>query len=231
MAPAYRRAASGGILRLAVRHAVSIILDLMFRRFLSGILVLALALGSASALALDPLVLLLLRSLRDHIAMAAAEAGWDTANRPSPPQFSGYLNPPQNKLAPGTEPEETRLRALIDGSFSYLSADQREQVFAGLMKILANPENSAMRPQIVASFTQTAEAVGAAQRAFGRLTPAEKQALRAQARIEYLGLPPEERRQMVDILRAGHAPLPQDLREMMLTEFSAAEVGDGYRDD
>jgi hypothetical protein len=199
--------------------------DSVPRKILNGILVLTLALGPASARAMDPLVLFLLKSLRDQFAMSTAEYAWDSANRQEPPKSYGYLAAPQQFVPPGSEGEEKRLRALIDRSFTYLTADQREQVLAGLMRILSDPQNAAMRPQIVESFTQTAEAVRSAQQALNRLSTPEKQALVVQARSEYLKYSPEERRQMVETLRAGQLPLPRDLTEMMLAEFPAVDAG------
>ena len=182
-----------------------------------------LAAASAQAPAVDPLVLFLLRTLRDQIAMAAAEAAWKSATRPAPPAY-GYLTPPAATALP--EAEDRRLRGLIDGSFAYLTEAQREQVYAGLMKILSEPANRAQRPQIVESFTRTAQAVRSAQQSLKNLGPEEKRALVRQAREEFLRLPAQERRQMLDLLATGHVPMPRDLTDMMLAEFSAAAPPD-----
>lgn len=195
-----------------------------FRAFMAGLL---LAVASTQALAVDPLVLFLLRMLRDQIAMSAAEAAWKAMTRPAP-RTHGYLAPPAAPMAI-PEPEEERLRTLIDQSFTYLTDAQREQVYAGLMKILADPENRALRPQIVESFTKTAQAVRGAQQALQNLGREEKLALARQARDEFLRLPPQERRQMMDLLATGHVPLPRDLTDMMLAEFSAAAPAEGPR--
>lgn len=194
-------------------------------RFRACIVGLLLAAASAQALAADPLVLFLLRMLRDQIAMAAAEAALDAMTRPAPRTY-GYLAPPAAPVAV-PEPEDQQLRTLIDESFGYLTDGQREQVYAGLMKILSDPENRALRPQIVESFTKTAQAVRAAQQALRNLGPDEKRTLVRQAREEFLRLPPQERRQMMDLLATGHVPLPRDLTDMMLAEFSAAAPADG----
>ncbi len=179
-----------------------------------------LTLGSSSVWATDPLVLFLLRAIRDQIVMSAAEAALDALNRPAPPQY-GYLQPPPVDTA---EQDETRhLKAIIDESYGYLSPAQRDQVHTSLMKILADPENAALRPQIVESFTQTARAVGRAQQTLRRLSHNQKLALAADARLEYEKLGPDQRREMMRILRAGQAPLPSDLTEMMVAEFSAAD--------
>jgi hypothetical protein len=194
-----------------------------FRAVLLGLL---LAAASAPALAADPLVLFLLRMLRDQITMAAAEAAWNAVTRPAPPAYR-YLAPPAVAAVP--EPEDQRLRTLIDQSFTYLTEPQRDQVHAGLIKILADPQNRALRPQIVESFTRTAQAVRSAQQALQGLNPEEKRSLVRQAREEFLRLAPQERQQMLEILRSGQVPLPQDLTEMMLAEFSAAAPADVAR--
>ncbi|HEX6827399.1 MAG TPA: hypothetical protein VF104_00315, partial [Burkholderiales bacterium] len=155
--------------------------------------------------------------------MAAAEAAWKSATRPAPPAY-GYLAPPAAAAVP--EAEDRRLRALIDQSFAYLTEAQREQVYAGLMKILSDPDNRAQRPQIVESFTRTAQAVRAAQQSLQNLAPGDKRALVRQAREEFLRLPAQERGQMLDLLATGHVPLPRDLTDMMLAEFSAATPPD-----
>lgn len=193
------------------------------RTCIAGLL---LAVASTQALAVDPLVLFLLRMLRDQIAMSAAEAAWGAMTRPAPRTY-GYLAPPAPVAVP--EPEDQRLRTLIDQSFTYLTDAQREQVYAGLMKILSDPDNRALRPQIVESFTRTAQAVRTAQQALQNLGPDEKRALVLQARDEFVRLPPQERRQMMDLLATGHVPLPPDLTDMMLAEFSAAAPADSVR--
>ncbi len=189
------------------------------KRLRAALLCLLLAAWPASALAVDPLVLFLLRALRDQIAMSLAEQALEYASRPAPPRVA-YLALPS--AAPAM-PEDERLRAVIDQSFSYLSEPQREQVYAGLMKILSDPENRALRPQIVESFTKTAQAVQAAQKAIQALSPEEKRALVQQARAEYLKLAPREREQMLEILRAGQVPLPREITDMMLAAFASAE--------
>lgn len=195
-----------------------------FRACIAGLL---LAAASTQALAVDPLVLFLLRMLRDQIAMSAAEAAWNAMTRPAPRTY-GYLAPPAAPAAV-PEPEEQRLRTVIDQSFTYLTQAQREQVYGGLMKILSDPDNRALRPQIVESFTRTAQAVRSAQQALQNLGPDEKRALARQARDEFVRLPPQERRQMMDLLATGHVPLPRDLTDMMLAEFTAAAPADGAR--
>lgn len=192
------------------------------RRLGAALLAVAL-LAPAAAAAVDPLVLFLLRALRDQIVLSAAQAAFDAATRPEPPRY-GHLALPQAST-PAAAPEDQRLKAVIDRSFTYLSPVQREQVHAGLMKILSDPQNATLRPQIVESFVHTAEAVRSAQQTLERLSGSQKRALVAQARSEYLKLAPDERQQMLEILRAGHAPLPQDLTEMMVAEFATAPGG------
>ncbi|HSD60600.1 MAG TPA: hypothetical protein VLC55_07075 [Burkholderiales bacterium] len=190
------------------------------KRLRTAILCLLLAAWPASAFAIDPLVLFLLRTLRDQIAMSAAESALEYANQPAPPRVNYLALPSQATV----EPEDQRLRATIDQSFSYLTEPQRDQVYSGLMKILSEPENRAHRPQIVESFTKTAQAVQAAQKAIQALSPEEKRALVQQARAEYVKLAPQERQQMLEILRAGHVPLPREITDMMLAAFASADA-------
>ncbi len=178
-----------------------------------------LTLGTSSAWAADPLVLYLLRMLRDQIVMGAADAALERLNRPAPPRY-GYPQPREASIPRQDEPQ--RLKMVIEESYGYLAPAQRDEIHAALMRILGDPRNAALRPQIVASFVQTARAVQQAQQTLESLSQAQKHALASQARQEYERLGAGERRELMSILRAGQAPIPADLTEMMVAEFSAA---------
>lgn len=179
-----------------------------------------LTLGTSSAWATDPLVLFLLRMLRDQIVISAADAATERLNRPAPPQY-GYPQPREASVPRQDEPQ--RLKMVIEESYGYLAPAQRDEIHAALMRILGDPRNAALRPQIVASFVQTARAVQQAQQTLESLSQAQKHALASQARHEYERLGAGERRDLMSILRAGQVPIPADLTEMMVAEFSAAE--------
>jgi hypothetical protein len=94
-------------------------------------------------------------------------------------------------------------------------------VFAGMQKILRDPQYEKMKPQIVAEFALKARAVRDGYRDLDRLSYAEKRALATQARAEFSRLPVAERRQMIEVLQSGILPLPRDLGALMLAELSA----------
>lgn len=175
-------------------------------------LVLALLLAVAApppAHAVDPIVLFLLRMLRDQIITSVADAAMREALQPPPerPSFGYgpiYVAP---RFAGATEPE--RIRSMIDQSFTDLSAGERQQVYEGLMKVLDDPANAAQRDALLAEFTQTAETVRLAREALGKLTDADRQRILDRARAEFRRLAPDQQAEMLALLRGGHAPLPR----------------------
>src|SRR5688572_3389555 len=103
----------------------------MLRRIVVGLL---LAVFSSTALAIDPLTLILLRYLRNQIITHAADAIYDRLTAPEP-EPSG----PVISFAPRYD-DDARLRSLIDEGFVYLSASQREEAFLGVKRVLADPK-------------------------------------------------------------------------------------------
>lgn len=174
---------------------------------------LLLAFWPAIASAAEPLTLLIIHLLRQQLATAVEQA-IEQAQRERERQR--FVIPP----AP-YDLDDARLRALIDEGFVHLTRAQRDEVFASLKKVLADPANAAIKPMLVQELAVKASAVRQAHEQFSRLSPAEKRALAAEARSEYEKLPPEERMQMLQVLRSGVVPLPRDLNEMILAEFSA----------
>ena len=65
-------------------------------------------------------------------------------------------------------------------------------------------------------------AVRSAHERLAALSPAEKRAIAVDARSEYERLKPQERDQLMQLLKAGVAPIPRDLNELILAEFAAA---------
>lgn len=177
---------------------------------------LLLAVWPAIASAAEPLTLLLIHILRQQLANAIEQAIEQSQREKEQQRF--VIPPAPYDL------DDTRLRALIDEGFVHLTRAQREEVFASLKKILADPANAAIRPMLVQELAVKAAAARQAHERFSRLSLPEKRALVAEARSEYEKLPPEERVQMLQVLRSGVVPLPRDLSEMMLAEFSAVET-------
>ena len=160
--------------------------------------------------------------LRDQVITSALEAGYEAAlNRnqaepaATPPAALGL-----GAAIPGTAGEEERLRTLIDEGFIHLSPGQRAEVLASLLKILNDPANAAQRETLIAQFTQQVNALRDAHRILSQLSDADMRAVVAQARSEYERLPPEQREQMLEVLRRGMPGVPHALNQMMLSEFS-----------
>lgn len=196
-------------------------------------LVCVVLLSSASAAyAVDPMLLLLLRMMRDQAISSSIQAGIGSLRQQPPPQppqaGAGSLRQkspsqlPELLFAPpppsGTE--EERLRALIDESFLHLSAAQRDDVYASMQKILNDPQNAQVRPQIIAEFTFKARAAREGYSILDRLSYAEKRTLAARAKEEFRNLPAGQRQQMLEVLQSGMLPVPRDFNDILLAEFN-----------
>lgn len=191
----------------------------MLRR---SVICLVLALWPSVSIAVDPLTIFLLRMLRDQVISRTMESAIEEAQRKDEP--SALVIPP----AP-YDLDDHKLRMLIDEGFVHLSAAQREEVLAAVKRALSDPKNAAIRPMIVQELAVKASAVREAHERLANLSPAEKRAIAAQARDEYQKLPPEERQQMLNVLQSGVAPLPRDLNDMILAEFSSVPATGGGR--
>ncbi|MFZ5557289.1 MAG: hypothetical protein ACOZDY_11315 [Pseudomonadota bacterium] len=179
------------------------------RRVLRAMVLAAALAGAAPAAhAVDPIVLFLLKMLRDQIITSVADAAVREALKPPPEPAFGYgplyIAP---RFAGATEPE--RIRSMIDQSFADLSAGERQQVYDGLMKVLDDPANAGQRDAILAEFTQTADTVRLAREALDKLSDAERQRILDAARDQFRRLSPDQQTEMLALLRAGHAPLPR----------------------
>lgn len=183
---------------------------------------LLLALWPSIVFAIDPLTLFLLRMLRDQIISSGMEAAIDGAQRNERPSIP--VTPP----AP-YDLDDRQLRTLIDEGFVHLSSAQRDAVFAGVKRTLSKPENAAIRPYLVQELAVKASAVRQAHEQLANLSQAQKGAIAAEARAEYEKLPPDERRQMFQMLQSGAVPLPRDLNDMILAEFGSVQAAAGAR--
>ena len=166
--------------------------------------------------AAEPLTLFLLKMLRDQLASAAIESAVNSI----PPAVEKPST--SNALAGVYGVNEEQLRALIDAGFVHLTSSQRADVYASLTRMLADPRNALARPLIIEELAQHASAVRSAHERLAALTTAEKRAIAIDARSEYERLQPQERDQLMQLLKAGVAPIPRDLNDLILAEFAAA---------
>ena len=181
----------------------------MLRRSLIAFLF---ALAPTFSHAAEPLTMFLLDLLRQQIVSSVQSSIEEAARK------SEAAAAPR----PGYEFEDQKLRALIDEGFVHLSSAQRDEVYAGVKRVLADPNNAHLRPTIVQELAIKASAVRQAHERLADLSPDEKRAIAVQARAEYEKLGAVERAKMLDVVRAGIVPIPRDLNEIMLAEFSRA---------
>jgi hypothetical protein len=180
---------------------------------------LALAGIASPAAAADPLTLFLLRMLRDQVISRAIEAGVSASQ--SQPQAKPEVPVPSREPVP---PEGQWLRGLIDESYAHLNAQQREELHASLMRILADPKNAAVRADIIAEFTRQSIAMRDAHRQLSRLSESDMKTIAVEARQEFERLPPEQRQQLMQALRQGVPGVPRALHDMMMAEFSSVSA-------
>ena len=174
----------------------------------------------STAAAIDPLVLLLLRMIRDSAASSAVQAGVESATAKPDPQSAASLP----RLATLPQSEGQWLKQLIDESFIHLSGAQREELFASLTRILNDPRYAQSRSTILAEFTGQAIALRDAHRRLSGLTPDQMKAIAVEARQEYERLPGPQREQMLQVLQHGIPGMPRTLNDLMLAEFNSART-------
>jgi len=182
----------------------------MFRRSLLGLLLLV---WSSGSFAVEPLTLILLRVLRDQLITSSAQAVVEGAQREGDRSRMAILPPPPYVM------EDRKLRMLIDEGFVHLTAAQRDEVYSGVRRGLADPKNAHLQPMILQELALKASAVRQAHERLNNLSYGEKKAIAGQAREEYTGLSSDERLQMIQVLQSGIAPIPRDLNDMILAEF------------
>jgi hypothetical protein len=190
--------------------------QLGLRYVISGMLI---AIFAVPASAADPLTLILLRLLRDQIISSVASRAVEGA---IDDQKQRALLAPIQPSKPGRAygMDDSQLRRLIDEGFVHLTAPQRDEVFASVKRIIDDPKNEAQVPFIISEIAIKASAVRQAHEQLNRLSAADKRLIAAQAREEFEKMKPEERDEMQRVLRLRMAPLPEDLNEMILSEFA-----------
>ncbi len=180
-----------------------------------AVLGLVLGIQPCVASAADPLTLFLLRMLRDQVISRAIESA---ATATPQPQAKPEVPLPSREPTP---PEGQWLRGLIDESYAHLNAQQREELHASLMRILADPKNAALRTDIIAEFTRQSIAMRDAHRQLSRLSESDMRAIAVEARQEFERLPPDQRQQLVAALQQGVPGVPRALHDMILAEFAS----------
>lgn len=181
-------------------------------------LLLATATAPLQAHAVEPLTLYLLKMLRDQMVSSAVESAVNGAQQPPQPV-------PEAKSLGGVYGiSEQQLRELIDTGFAHLSAAQRAEIYASLTQMLADPKNAAARPLIIEELALKASAVRGALERLSSLSPAEKRAIAADAREEYERMNADERGAMLRMLQSRVAPIPRDLNDLILAEFSGVQA-------
>ena len=172
-----------------------------------------------TAAAVDPILLFLLRMIRDSMVSSAIESGYEAATK-QPARADPQLDALARPLPP--VPEGQWLRSLVDESFAHLTGPQRDELHASLMRILNDPKYNQTRGMILAEFTQQAIAMRDAHRQLARLSTDQMKALAVEARREYERLPAEQRQQMLQVLQHGIPGMPRTLNDVMLSEFRSA---------
>jgi hypothetical protein len=173
-------------------------------------------LPAAPAPAADPLLMFVLGFAKNLIE-SAIEAD---AAKPKPAAI--VAAPAPLPKAPA-HMDAADLRALVDESFGYLSAAQRDELLAGLEKALSDPANAPYRNAILAQFVGVASQVKFALQQLDRLSPEDKQALAERFARNYRALSPEYQQAVSQQLRARALPLPADLNDMMLSALASAQ--------
>lgn len=188
------------------------------QRFRRGVFItLLLATAAVPAHAADPLTLYLLKMLRDQMASSVLESAVNSV----PPEAAKPSAPSALTGIYGVSEEQ--LRNLIDTGFVHLTAAQRAEIHASVMRMLADPQNALARPLIIEELALKASAVRGAHERLSMLTAAEKRAIAVDARAEYERLPAQEREQMLQLLQSRMAPIPRELGDLILAEFSAVQ--------
>lgn len=173
--------------------------------------------AAVPAHAADPLSLFLLKMLRDQMATSVLESAVNSMPTPT------VKSSPPSALAGVHGVSEEQLRMLVDAGFVHLTATQRDEIYASLIRMMADPKNALARPLIVEELAMKASAVRGAHERLSSLTATEKRAIAADARTEYERLSAQDRQQLLQLLQARMAPIPRDLNDLILAEFSTVQ--------
>ena len=182
----------------------------MKRWLRAGVLSAVLAAGITPALALDPIAMFLIGVARDMVITYGN----------NPRQLAEEPMPDLKLVYPGTTVEPETLRRLIDDSFTYLSEGQRREIFDMLHAALIDPKNAAVRGAMIEYFAQRALTIRAAQRQLEQISWREKERLAVEFKAAFDALPPEERKQLAEVVRRGLLPVPRDLGELLAATVS-----------
>jgi len=87
----------------------------------------------------------------------------------------------------------------------HLTAAQRDEVFSGVRRGLADPKNAHLQPLIIQELALKASAVRQAHEQLNNLSYGEKKAIAGQAREEYAGMSSGERLQMIQALQSARS--------------------------
>jgi hypothetical protein len=167
----------------------------------------ACALAATPARALDPLSLIVLRMLRDHVISSQLEAAFAPGEAQHP--------------APSMQKYPRDLKGLVDQGFPHLDAGQRRAVHDRLSEMMNDPQHAAQRDLILNEFIRGASAARRAHQTLATLTDEQKRTIAVEAAAAYRGKEPEALQEAIGLLRSSAVPIPSDLRELMLAEFTA----------
>src|SRR5271167_3098226 len=157
-------------------------------RFLrKGVLFTLLFAGLVSPASADPIIMLLL-----SVARQIAES---QMNKPGAAAVPEVL-PDTSRYYPGTTVEPEHLKSLIDDSFSYLSSDQRKEIFNSVNAALLDPRNAAVRGTMIEYFANKALTIRAAQQRLANLSWQDKERLANEFKQEVATLPAEEQAEL-----------------------------------
>ena len=142
----------------------------MGRYLRKGVLFTLLFAGVVTPAAADPVLMFLLGFARNLLESHLARPP-----RAPAPEFV----PEMARAYPGTSVEPDHLRRLIDDSFLYLKAAQRQEIFESLHAALSNPKNAALSGAMIHYFAEKALTVRSAQITLSQLSGREKESLAA----------------------------------------------------
>jgi hypothetical protein len=164
---------------------------------------------AAPAYAIEPLVMFLVNWATKIIDSAAEQA------RTEPPVPESQLE----ATYAGTSVRPEQLKRLIDESFTYLSNDQRQEIFDSLNRELIKPQNAAVRGSMIQYFADRALQVRAAEYRLSQLSDAQKESLAAEFGRQVGTMPPDEFAKMHAVLEKHLLPVPSDLNDLLLAQL------------
>ena len=163
------------------------------------------------ARAFDPILMFLIGMAREITYEAFA-----TSQNPRAP-----AEEPLPEVYPGTMVEPSKLRAMIDESFVYLSERRRDALFQAFHDELIKPQNAAVRASMIAYFTEHALAVRMVLQRLSKLTENEMRMLSAEFAVQARTLASDDRENLRKVLEEGLLPVPPDLNKMLVAEIRA----------